>query len=297
MTQRAWLERYTEVVAAELRRHRELRGMSAQDLADECAKIGAPIQRSVIANLENGRRASVGVAEVLAFAAALRIPPITLMLPLGFEAEVEVLPGKMSDPYMAAYWMFGAANLDGSQNEGERSPMALADAVLIEVDEVLSLRDMVSSVAQVASSLVPERDRLKAELKEIEATFQKYDAEAENLDYDQSPVGTPEYNRVLAESRRILDAMKAVNAEMKKKTEELAKTDQPFANLERYNDQLLEAEVAARRAIGRVRERGLLPPKLPDEVEYLLGEPEPPRKPIGRPRSTRRNQSKTPDER
>jgi transcriptional regulator with XRE-family HTH domain len=48
---------------------RRVRGWSAQRLADECG-----VSRSVIANIENGRKRDVTVDELVAFVAALRVP-------------------------------------------------------------------------------------------------------------------------------------------------------------------------------------------------------------------------------
>lgn len=84
--------------------------MSAQQLADECARLGHPgLQRTVISNLENGRRRDVSVADVLVLAAALEVAPAALVFPVGYAAEVECLPGRTSPPLEAADWFAGAA--------------------------------------------------------------------------------------------------------------------------------------------------------------------------------------------
>jgi transcriptional regulator with XRE-family HTH domain len=94
VTQEDWPARYTRAVADEVRRWRNAREMSAQQLADECTKRGVPIQRSVIANLESGRRPLVNVTELLAIAAVLDVPPLQLLVPLGHAEEVEIRPGE-----------------------------------------------------------------------------------------------------------------------------------------------------------------------------------------------------------
>lgn len=40
-------------------------GWSAQDLADQCSRLGHPIPRNVIANMESGRRANLPLVDVL----------------------------------------------------------------------------------------------------------------------------------------------------------------------------------------------------------------------------------------
>ena len=89
-----WSAKLTRTVAGQVRRYRDARGMSAQQLADACEKLGYPIPRSVIANLESGRRESVSLSELLVLAAALHVSPPALVIPVDTTADVEILPGK-----------------------------------------------------------------------------------------------------------------------------------------------------------------------------------------------------------
>jgi transcriptional regulator with XRE-family HTH domain len=105
----------SQTIARELRRHRTARKMSAQQLADECARLGhTALQRTVISNLENGRRRDVSVADVLVLAAALEVAPAALLFPAGYVPEVEYLPGQTSAPLEAAEWFAGAHAADDS---------------------------------------------------------------------------------------------------------------------------------------------------------------------------------------
>ena len=72
--------------------------MSVQKLADRTAELGMPIPRSVLANLESGRRDTVSVAEVLVLAAALDVAPVELICPVGFDKQMGMLPGRAVDP-------------------------------------------------------------------------------------------------------------------------------------------------------------------------------------------------------
>ncbi|MCC9311945.1 helix-turn-helix domain-containing protein [Kitasatospora sp. RB6PN24] len=107
-----WQAGVTGRVAEAVRRFREERGMSAQDVAAACAKLGYPIARNVIANLENGRRSSVDVAEVLVLAKVLDVPPVALLVPLGEVGEIELLPGLMYSTGEALQWVCGEQPLD-----------------------------------------------------------------------------------------------------------------------------------------------------------------------------------------
>jgi hypothetical protein len=86
--------------------------MSVQKLADTTAELGMEIPRSVLANLESGRRETISVAEVLVLAAALDVSPIELIFPVGFDEGTEILPGRKIYPLDAMRWFTGERVLD-----------------------------------------------------------------------------------------------------------------------------------------------------------------------------------------
>lgn len=94
--------------------------MSAQQLADRCAELGLPIRRSVLANLESGRRETLSVAELLVLAKALEVAPILLLFPLGYQETIEVVPGEEVPVPDAAMWFTGEMSWPGSSNEEAR---------------------------------------------------------------------------------------------------------------------------------------------------------------------------------
>lgn len=63
-------------IGSNVARYRKAVGMSAADLA-EAAQNG--LTRSVIANLENGRKDDVTVRQLMALSAALMVPPVALL--------------------------------------------------------------------------------------------------------------------------------------------------------------------------------------------------------------------------
>ncbi|MFD9813693.1 helix-turn-helix domain-containing protein [Streptomyces sp. NPDC059080] len=105
--QEGWAERLAAVIAGEVFRYRRNQGMSAQALSDRCTDLGMAVPRAVISNLENGRRTSVSVAEILVLAAALDIPPAALVFPVGYTEETEALPGANVPPFEAVRWFAG----------------------------------------------------------------------------------------------------------------------------------------------------------------------------------------------
>ncbi|MFE9217112.1 hypothetical protein ACFYN3_12335 [Streptomyces lavendulae] len=108
-----------DVVAAQIRRHRERLGMNRNDLAAECARLGRPdITYAVIVSIETGRaggegkqrRRPVTVDDLLVLGLALATPPLLLMLPLGSETTVPTVPAAdPRDPYTVWQWMTGEA--------------------------------------------------------------------------------------------------------------------------------------------------------------------------------------------
>lgn len=66
-------EPITARVIAELVTARRQKKISAQKLADEMTAAGYPIQRSVIANLENGRRSELSVGHLAVAAQILGV--------------------------------------------------------------------------------------------------------------------------------------------------------------------------------------------------------------------------------
>lgn len=112
MTQPAsWSARLTRQVAGEIKRWRDKRGLSAQQLADACHALGHPVPRSVIANLESGRRETITAAELVVLARALDVPPVELLYPLGQVPAVEVVPGRSVATDEALLWFTGRRDL------------------------------------------------------------------------------------------------------------------------------------------------------------------------------------------
>lgn len=111
---RTWPERLNSAIGDRLRECRRIRDLTAAQLATRCTELGLPISRSKIANIENGRARQEGVslAEVFALAAALDVPAILLMVPLGSAELIEVLPGRSTDPWIACRWLLGEVPTD-----------------------------------------------------------------------------------------------------------------------------------------------------------------------------------------
>lgn len=163
-----WSAKLTSSVARNLRRWREHLGLSAQQLADRTRELGFHVPRSVIANLENGRRETLSIAEFLVIAAALDVPPVLLIADVGREETVEILPGNSVSTWLARGWILGAADpvrynsLDASQWIKARRSIALYDIHKSLVREHQQVRSRIKSLAEQAGSRVDRGDLILA---------------------------------------------------------------------------------------------------------------------------------------
>ncbi len=101
-----WAENQAYRVAREIRRLRGKR--SAQWLADRTKELGCQVSRSVISDLELGRRRYVTTSELMILARALDTYPLVLMCPPPYDVYVDALPN--AEPTMkivAAEWFSG----------------------------------------------------------------------------------------------------------------------------------------------------------------------------------------------
>jgi transcriptional regulator with XRE-family HTH domain len=117
---RDWEAEMTAQIAHQIDHWRGRLGYSAQGLSDRCAELGINVSRSTITNLETGRRGTLTVGELLGIAAALRVPPVLLLIPLGLAEVVEILPGMEVSVADALAWVGG--------REQETLPAPVADA-------------------------------------------------------------------------------------------------------------------------------------------------------------------------
>ncbi|BBX00467.1 hypothetical protein MMOR_14030 [Mycolicibacterium moriokaense] len=86
-----WAEAHASRAAREIARLREPR--SAQWLSDRTAELGYRVSRSVIADLENGRRKYLAVHELVVLAKALDVAPLQLLYGQDNALTIEYLPG------------------------------------------------------------------------------------------------------------------------------------------------------------------------------------------------------------
>lgn len=106
-----WTEGGHARIAAAIRAVRGNR--SAQWLADRTAELGHPVTRAQITNYENGRKASLDVADLIVIAAALGTSPVCLVYPGPYGERIPHLPGMDASQFEAAQWFSGEMWISG----------------------------------------------------------------------------------------------------------------------------------------------------------------------------------------
>lgn len=246
VTPDGWQARLTQTVAREIRRHRDRQKLSAQQLADRTAELGMPIPRNVLANLESGRRGTVSVAEILVVAAALGVAPMELICPVGYDEQLETLPGRTMDPLTASRWIDGELVLDVSgpktmlraPKAGDESGTRLAEQHAATVAEVEGVEAEVARCAQ-------ELDFAQTSMTMAEAAA----ADAEGLDHDSAAA---EAKR--AEAAKYREAAARARSQLDYRTSVAAK----------YRD---AAEQSIRYVRAEMRHRGMILPPLPASLK------------------------------
>lgn len=117
-----WANELVATFAASMKKRRDELGMSAQKLADQTTELGHPVNRSVIAALESGRRNRLLLPDALAIAEALSTSLATLLYPAMPDGPVEQVPGRLVRSWDAALNLLGVEPLFGDiapDNEDE----------------------------------------------------------------------------------------------------------------------------------------------------------------------------------
>lgn len=110
-----WNARLAARVGHRTKKLRQDAGLSAAALSARTASLGHEIKRSVLAEMENGKRTTVTLGDVLVLARALNTPPLDLIaIDAEGPGETEILPGVTVSHWEALDWADGTNDLDAS---------------------------------------------------------------------------------------------------------------------------------------------------------------------------------------
>lgn len=108
-------------VAAAVKRKREQSGWKVVNLADRTKSVDSPIHRVALKKLEDGERDYLTISELVGLAAALGVPPASLLFP-DITETIEVLPGKPMRGVEAFGWFIGAGGPVGLAGDWAYAP-------------------------------------------------------------------------------------------------------------------------------------------------------------------------------
>lgn len=168
----AWASETTARIGEQIRLHRQ--GRPAMWLAERTAELGHPISRTAISEYETGKRKAIPVTDLVAIAAALEVPPITLIYPHLPDGPVEVLPDVSSSSLDAAQWFSGqGVNPSGDHVDTTRISKAR------EYADLKLKRDVVAVDAALADT--DGSDGLWGTREEAQRTLSLIDAKLDSL--------------------------------------------------------------------------------------------------------------------
>jgi transcriptional regulator with XRE-family HTH domain len=165
-----WETRLTKQVFRNIAYYKEASGYTTAELARRYSKaVGNPdaMKPTTLNNLLAGKRKSVTMSETIAFAFALGIPPIALMVPFFSKGEVAALPGRDMSPVDFYRAIIGDIfhSIDGDDAGDEPSIIRHAFALLSRaLDAETRLRNEFMSLGHLLN--VPENYDLPASVIE-----------------------------------------------------------------------------------------------------------------------------------
>ncbi len=166
-----WAAGLVGVVADTAKARRTKLNLTAAEVSER-TKVGKPLSRAVISDLETGRKRTLEVSELLTLALALEVSPMSLLLPNVLE-EVEIFPQMYVGGIDALSWFLGGRDRpltlpaepsgDGDLLGGIDQGMQIA-LNLVRVEQMLEVQRQNLSMAQRA----PELLDMSQQLRELE---------------------------------------------------------------------------------------------------------------------------------
>lgn len=261
-----WSTRLALTIAGEVRRHRQAQGLSAQQLSERCAAWGMPIQRSVLANLESGRRTTVTVAEVLVLSAALGVPPATLLFPAGHVQSVEVLPNGWQQPVAAVDWISGHTLFtNAAAEEYVNSPLAMCrkhDQLAADIVAAIASRDKAREEFSTVMDLEDDSVKLAALNEELGAIKEQLDELRRVKISDSNSLDTSVLVALSKRQKEVLDKASVLRVGASRYVYARRRLDETEARVP-------DAEERLKSFRADMRNEQLIPPLLTKQLHYI----------------------------
>lgn len=187
-----WSEDFATRIASAIKSAREAQvpKLSVAKLSERTGDLGFPMSRTVISDLELGRRRSIDVAELAILAAALEIPPVALLYPDLPDGRVEALPGFDISHIEAVQWFSGEKPLEKGVADFEAERRRDAGVERVRASRELDrLRHQLADAEWRNTSMEPgatlEQDSVIAELTEEHRARTERDVERLRADVER----------------------------------------------------------------------------------------------------------------
>lgn len=167
-----WAEKQAHTISTAVH---HLRGQrSAQWLSDRTHELGYRVTRSVITDLENGRRRHVTTSELLILSVALDVAPLCLLYPALPDGQVEAVPGVEVSSWTAYRWVAGETPLAPASAATGIGSRQLINAVRERANVKIQLGQITIETGLDPSreaAMAPVREQLSVRLSELTATI------------------------------------------------------------------------------------------------------------------------------
>ncbi len=141
---------------------RKSRGLTQRSLAELLTESDYKTDRTTVVRIEKGFRADVSLSDLFAYAQALDVFPVHLLVPLEDEAPVAVTPSRVIPARKARAWIRGEELLRGADPRGvfdqlpEREQRALVEAALTKDLDALGRALMTEKTAEKTQEVLDE---------------------------------------------------------------------------------------------------------------------------------------------
>jgi transcriptional regulator with XRE-family HTH domain len=189
-----------EVLGRRLAHYRDRAGLTQPGLSARLAELGFDISRVTIANIEAAGRSdssaknrtradNATVVDLLAFALALNVPPVLLIVPLGVAGEMWIGNVKMH-PELAMLWFAGDAEPSRIE-EDEGVSKSFGFSQWSENAEVLKMYRRLQDVMERASAAATYKSRVEDETTEEHRSYMRESGlDRWNVTYTAADVAT-----------------------------------------------------------------------------------------------------------
>ena len=148
----------TTVIAERVKTLRKQARLSGPALAAAMKERGFAWNRTTVAKLETGHRESVSVAELLALAVILGVPPVWLLADPKAGTPVPIAEGIEVDPWTALMWLTGSQPLAGPDSESRHATAYLALSHLNTLARLLAQYHQFRKMLDLPMVSAPEGD-------------------------------------------------------------------------------------------------------------------------------------------